>query len=84
MKAARTILLPVQYPLLDSAGGCWKGVKPVGFISLEAVASLYKEAGMDGGRAMCDSAVPTLCRVLGMGTGLVALATPGWGWEAGS
>lgn len=55
MKAAGTNLSPVQHPLPDSAGGCWK-VKVVGFLSLEAVGSPYK----DGGRATC---CPHTCAV---------------------
>lgn len=82
-KAAQTILLPGQHPLPDSAGGCWKGVKPVGFINLEAVGSPYKKAGTRMEEGPRVSVVPTLRRVLGTGTGLVALATPEWDGKLG-
>lgn len=84
VEAARTTLLPMQ-PLPDSAGGCWKEVKPVGFRSLEAAGCPYKEAetGMEEGPRV-TVVPPHLHRVLGMGTGLGSSATPEWEWEAGS
>lgn len=44
-KAAQTILLPGQHPLPDSAGGCWKGVKPVGFIIWRQLEVLTRRLG---------------------------------------
>lgn len=67
------------------AGGCRKEVQLVGFLSLEAVGSPYKEAGtrMEEGPRV-TALPPPLRRVLGTGTGLGSSATPQWEWEAGS